>query len=65
MYIIYDVVTFLLPSPLRENVLNGCMFLFNLYLFYPQTRTPGFHSLGVYESMNKLVKREGFQGLYK
>ncbi|XP_014501628.1 mitochondrial carrier protein CoAc1 [Vigna radiata var. radiata] len=30
-----------------------------------QTRTPGFHSLGVYQSLNKLVKREGFQGLYK
>ncbi|KOM42152.1 hypothetical protein LR48_Vigan04g235000 [Vigna angularis] len=65
MYIIYDVVTLLLPSLLREKVLNGCMFLFNLYSFYLQTRTPGFHSLGVYQSLNKLVKREGFQGLYK
>ncbi|KAG5034081.1 hypothetical protein JHK87_008991 [Glycine soja] len=30
-----------------------------------QTRTPGFHSLGVYQSMNKLLKHEGFLGLYK
>ncbi|KAL9313145.1 hypothetical protein ACSQ67_018597 [Phaseolus vulgaris] len=30
-----------------------------------QTRTPGFHSLGVYQSLNKLLKAEGFQGFYK
>ncbi|KAK7283192.1 hypothetical protein RIF29_12563 [Crotalaria pallida] len=30
-----------------------------------QTRIAGFHSLGVCQSMNKLVKHEGFLGLYK
>ncbi|KAK7311968.1 hypothetical protein RJT34_10475 [Clitoria ternatea] len=30
-----------------------------------QTRTEGFQSIGVYQSLNKLIKREGFQGLYK
>ncbi|KAL5074589.1 hypothetical protein RYX36_013573 [Vicia faba] len=30
-----------------------------------QTRTGGFYNLGVYHSMNKLLKHEGFLGLYK
>ncbi|XP_054793526.1 mitochondrial carrier protein CoAc1-like [Prosopis cineraria] len=30
-----------------------------------QTRTPGFHSLGVYQSLSKLTKNEGLPGLYK
>ncbi|XP_028807046.1 mitochondrial carrier protein CoAc1 isoform X1 [Neltuma alba] len=30
-----------------------------------QTRTPGFHSLGVYQSLSKLMKNEGLPGLYK
>lgn len=30
-----------------------------------QTRTAGFHTLGVYQSLNKLLKHEGFLGLYK
>lgn len=30
-----------------------------------QTRTGGFHTLGVCQSLNKLVKHEGFLGLYK
>ncbi|KAL2346561.1 hypothetical protein Fmac_000561 [Flemingia macrophylla] len=30
-----------------------------------QTRTAGFHSIGVYQSLNKILKHEGFQGLYK
>ncbi|KAJ7966411.1 Mitochondrial carrier protein [Quillaja saponaria] len=30
-----------------------------------QTRTEGFHSLGVRQSVNKLLKHEGFLGLYK
>ncbi|RDX74781.1 Mitochondrial carrier protein CoAc1 [Mucuna pruriens] len=30
-----------------------------------QTRTAGFHTLGVYQSLNKLLKHEGFLGLYR
>ncbi|KAF7830456.1 mitochondrial carrier protein CoAc1 [Senna tora] len=30
-----------------------------------QTRTPGYHSHGVYQSLNRIVKNEGFLGLYK
>ncbi|TKY74896.1 Mitochondrial substrate carrier family protein B [Spatholobus suberectus] len=30
-----------------------------------QTRTAGFQGLGVYQSLNKLLKHEGFRGLYK
>ncbi|XP_019437844.1 PREDICTED: mitochondrial substrate carrier family protein P [Lupinus angustifolius] len=30
-----------------------------------QTRIAGFHTLGVYQSLNKLVKHEGVVGLYK
>ncbi|KAF3948109.1 hypothetical protein CMV_025848, partial [Castanea mollissima] len=30
-----------------------------------QTRTEGFHSLGVFQSLKKLLKHEGFQGFYK
>ncbi|KAF1865136.1 hypothetical protein Lal_00004510 [Lupinus albus] len=30
-----------------------------------KTRIAGFHTLGVYQSLNKLVKHEGFVGLYK
>lgn len=30
-----------------------------------QTRTQGFHSLGVYQSMKKLLKHEGVPGFYK
>ncbi|KAK7351283.1 hypothetical protein VNO77_10605 [Canavalia gladiata] len=30
-----------------------------------QTRTGGFQSLGVYQSLNKLIKHEGFLGLYR
>ncbi|EYU32321.1 hypothetical protein ABFS82_05G138800 [Erythranthe guttata] len=30
-----------------------------------QTRTQGFHSLGVYDSLKKLVKHEGVAGFYK
>ncbi|KAL4649279.1 hypothetical protein ACB092_01G004000 [Castanea dentata] len=30
-----------------------------------QTRTEGFHSLGVFQSFKKLLKHEGFQGFYK
>ncbi|KAJ7958375.1 Mitochondrial carrier protein [Quillaja saponaria] len=30
-----------------------------------QTRTEGFHSLGVCQSLNKLLKHKGFLGLYK
>ncbi|KAI9073471.1 hypothetical protein K1719_044566 [Acacia pycnantha] len=29
------------------------------------TTTPGFHSLGVYQSLSKLIKNEGLPGLYK
>ncbi|KAG6624446.1 mitochondrial carrier protein CoAc1-like [Carya illinoinensis] len=30
-----------------------------------QTRTKGFHSLGVFQSLKKLLKHEGVQGFYK
>ncbi|PON96005.1 Mitochondrial carrier protein [Trema orientale] len=30
-----------------------------------QTRTEGFHSLGVHQSLKKLLKHEGFMGFYK
>ncbi|MED6219750.1 Mitochondrial carrier protein CoAc1 [Stylosanthes scabra] len=30
-----------------------------------QTRTAGYHTLGVYQSLNRLTKQEGFLGLYK
>ncbi|KAD4178767.1 hypothetical protein R6Q59_022276 [Mikania micrantha] len=30
-----------------------------------QTRTDGFHSLGVHQSLKRLLKQEGFTGLYK
>uniref|UniRef100_A0A7N2KR74 Mitochondrial carrier protein n=1 Tax=Quercus lobata TaxID=97700 RepID=A0A7N2KR74_QUELO len=47
-------------APLDENFLTV---FFCVGIFTDQNR--GFHSLGVFQSLKKLLKHEGFQGFYK
>lgn len=62
-----------LPVYVRELIAGGAAGAFAKTAVAPlerikillQTRTEGYHSLGVYQSLKKLVKHEGLQGLYK
>ncbi|GMH16024.1 hypothetical protein Nepgr_017865 [Nepenthes gracilis] len=62
-----------LPVYVRELIAGGCAGAFAKTAVAPlerikilfQTRTEGFHSLGVYRSLKKLINHEGIKGLYK
>ncbi|KAF8388796.1 hypothetical protein HHK36_025476 [Tetracentron sinense] len=62
-----------LPVYVKELIAGGAAGAFAKTAIAPmerikiilQTRTEGFHSLGVYQSMKKLLKHESVQGFYK
>ncbi|KAI6690153.1 hypothetical protein NL676_026981 [Syzygium grande] len=62
-----------LPVCVRELIAGGAAGAFAKTAVAPlerikillQTRTEGFHSIGVYESFKKILRHEGVQGLYK
>lgn len=62
-----------LPVYVRELIAGGAAGAFAKTAVAPlerikillQTRTEGFHSLGVYQSLKKLLKHEGVLGFYK
>lgn len=62
-----------LPIYVRELIAGGAAGAFAKTAVAPlerikilfQTRTDGFHSIGVYRSLKKVLNHEGIQGLYK
>ncbi|PIA64289.1 hypothetical protein AQUCO_00100043v1 [Aquilegia coerulea] len=62
-----------LPSYAKELIAGGAAGAFAKTAVAPlerikillQIRTEGFHSLGVYQSLKKVMKQEGFLGFYK
>lgn len=62
-----------LPVCVRELIAGGAAGAFAKTAVAPlerikillQTRTEGFHSIGVYESFKKILRHEGVQGLYR
>ncbi|KAL2899595.1 Mitochondrial carrier protein CoAc1 [Bienertia sinuspersici] len=73
--IVNDDSTFVdsLPIYVRELIAGGAAGAFAKTAVAPlerikilfQTRTDGFHSLGVFRSMKKVLNQEGVQGLYR
>ncbi|KNA14578.1 hypothetical protein SOVF_106260 [Spinacia oleracea] len=73
--IVDDDSTFVdsLPIYVRELIAGGAAGAFAKTAVAPlerikilfQTRTDGFHSLGVYRSLKKVLNHEGIQGLYR
>ncbi|KAI4316511.1 hypothetical protein L6164_024491 [Bauhinia variegata] len=62
-----------MPVYVKELIAGGCAGALSKTAVAPlervkilwQTRTAGYHNLGVCQSLNKLLKNEGFLGLYK
>ncbi|RZC52932.1 hypothetical protein C5167_021358 [Papaver somniferum] len=62
-----------LPVYVKELIAGGCAGAFAKTAVAPlerikillQTRTEGYHSIGVWQSLKKLLKQEGVRGFYK